>query len=52
MPNFMVASTSSIKIDELAAVLIDEAVAGANGTSTLECDVLRNRGRELLKRSR
>jgi hypothetical protein len=52
MPNLLVASTSSIKIDELAAVLIDEAVAGANGTRTLECDVLRNRGRQLLKGSR
>jgi len=49
MPQLMVASTSSIRVDELAAVLIDEAIAGANGTRTLECDVLRNRGRELLK---
>jgi hypothetical protein len=48
----MVASTSSIKIDEAAAVLIDEAGAGANGTRTLECDVLRKRGRELLQRIR
>jgi hypothetical protein len=52
MPKFMVASTSSIKLDELAAVMIDEAVAGAEGTRTLECDVLRNRGRELLKEGR
>jgi hypothetical protein len=51
MPKFMVSSTSSIKINELAAVMIDEAVAGADGTRTMECDALRNRGRELLKGS-
>jgi hypothetical protein len=48
MPKFLVACTSSIKLDELAAVMIDEAIAGAKGTRTMECDVLRNRGRELL----
>lgn len=52
MPKLVVASTSSIKLDELAAVLIDEAVAGARGTRTMECDALRNRGSELLERSR
>ena len=51
LPQSLVACTSSIKLDELAAVMIDEAVAGANGTRTMECDVLRNRGRELLKGS-
>lgn len=51
MPKFLVSWTSSIKIDELAAVMIDEAVAGAGGTRTMECDALRNRGRELLRGS-
>jgi hypothetical protein len=51
LPKSLVACTSSIKLDELGAVMIDEAVAGANGTRTIECDVLRNRGRELLKGS-
>jgi hypothetical protein len=49
IPKFLVAPTLSIKVDELAAAMIDEAVAGAPGTRTLECDTLRNRGRELLK---
>ena len=48
MPKVMVTASSSIKLDELAAVLIDEAVAGAKGTRTMECDALRNKGRELL----
>lgn len=49
VPKFLVGPSLSIKVDELAAVMVDEAVAGAEGTRTLECDVLRNRGRELLK---
>ncbi len=44
----MVGVTKSIKVDELAAAMIDEAVGGVKGTRTLECDALRNRGRELL----
>jgi len=48
MPNLMVTASSSIKLNELAAVLVDEAVAGAKGTRTMECDALRNKGRELL----
>ncbi len=52
MPRLMVTATSSIKLDELAAVLINEAVAGAKGTRTMECDELRNKGRALLEESR
>jgi hypothetical protein len=49
VPNFMMAPTLSIKVDELATAMVDEAVAGAPGTRTLECDALRSRGRELMK---
>ena len=52
MPNLMVTASSSIKLDELAAVLVDEAVAGTKGTRTMECDALRNKGRELLQERR
>lgn len=51
IPKFMVAPTLSIMVDDLAAVMVDEAVAGAKGTRTLECDALRNRAREILKDS-
>ena len=49
IPKVMVAPTLSIKVDELAAVMVDEAIAGVNGTRTMECDALRDQGRELLK---
>lgn len=51
IPKFMVAPTLSIMVDDLAAVMVDDAVAGAKGTRTLECDALRNRAREILKDS-
>jgi hypothetical protein len=51
IPKFMVAPTLSIMVNDLAAVMVNEAVAGARGTRTLECDELRNRARGLLKGS-
>lgn len=39
----------SIKVDELASAMIDEAVTNEKGTRTFECAALRNRGRALLK---
>lgn len=49
IPKVMVAPTLSIKVDELAAVMVNEAIARVNGTRTMECDALRDQGRELLK---
>jgi hypothetical protein len=52
VPNVLVSVTKSIKVDELAAAMIDEAVGELEGTRTLECDALRNRGRVLLKENK
>ena len=52
VPNVLVGVTKSIKVDELAAAMIDEAVGEVDGTRTLECDALRNRGRALLKENK
>ena len=49
IPNILVGVLMSIKVDELAAAMINEVVGDVNGTRTLSCDVLRNIGRELLK---
>lgn len=39
----------SIKVDELAAAMISEAVENSKGTRTFECDELRKKGSQLLK---
>jgi hypothetical protein len=49
VPDLLVSATMSIKVDALAAAMIDEAVTNEKGTRTFECAVLRNRGRALLK---
>jgi hypothetical protein len=49
VPDLLVGATMSIKVDELASAMIDEAVINEKGTRTLECAALRNRGRALLK---
>jgi hypothetical protein len=49
MPNLLINLSLSIKVDELAAVMIDEAVSDAKGAKTLENNALRNRAKELLK---
>lgn len=49
IPNVLVGVLMSIKVDELAAAMINEVVSAGNGTRTLSCDVLRNIGRDLLK---
>ena len=52
VPSILVGVTLSIKIEELAAAMIDEAVGDTKGTRTLECEALRNKGRALLKAAR
>jgi hypothetical protein len=49
VPGLLVGATMSIKVDELASAMIDEAVTNEKGTRTFECAALRNRGRALLK---
>jgi hypothetical protein len=49
VPDLLVGATMSIKVDELASAMIDEAVTNEKGTRTFECAALRNRGRALLK---
>lgn len=49
VPNILMRITMSIKVEELAAFMVNEAVAGKACTRTLENEVLRNEGRALLK---
>lgn len=49
VPGFLVAIARAIKVEELAAFMVNEAVAGKAGTRTVENDVVRNDGRAVLK---
>ncbi|KAE8448542.1 hypothetical protein EG329_009423 [Mollisiaceae sp. DMI_Dod_QoI] len=49
LPNVLVGATMSIKVDELAAAMISEAVESSKGTRTFESDELRKKGIEILK---
>jgi hypothetical protein len=49
VPDILVTASLSIKVEELAAAMINEVVSGLRGTRTLENSALRNEGRRLLK---
>jgi hypothetical protein len=48
IPSPLVTATMYIEAEELAATMIDETVENVKGTRTLENDILRNKGRQLL----
>lgn len=50
LPNLVVGGIDAIRVDELAAAMVDEAVNGEEGTRTLECGEVRKRGREILSK--
>jgi hypothetical protein len=52
IPNVLVSVTKSIKADELATAMVNEVVGEGDGTRTLECDVPRNKVRELLRKDK
>jgi len=49
VPDIMVTATLSIRVEELAAAMINEVVSGVKNTRTLENNSLRNEGRKLVK---
>ncbi len=49
VPDFFLAIAMAIRVEELAAYMVNEAVAGQTGTRTVENDIARNEGRALLK---
>lgn len=49
VPDVLVTASLSIKVEELAAAMINEVVSEVKGTRTLENNALRNEGRKLLK---
>ena len=48
LPAFLFSVTLSIRVDELAAAMVYEAMQDVMMTRTLECGALRSRGRWLL----
>lgn len=49
VPDILVGVSMSIKIEELAAFMVNEAVAAEPGTRTVENDVLRSKGKACMK---
>jgi len=49
VPNILIGVTNSIKVNELASAMVDEAIGNMKGTRTLENAALLDRGRELLQ---